>query len=179
MISGKVAIRYARALLEYASEEKSEDVLYEEMNMLRESFFREPALQEALENPTVSDEDKQRLIKIAGGIHTSEAFNSFIQLVSGNNRESYCASIAKQYEDLYRRKKGMITAKLTSVKPLPPEAIRTLKEIIIGESPDKSVDFTQISDPSIIGGFILDVDFERLDASISNQLHLMKKYLTN
>jgi len=178
MKGSKIAIRYAKALLEYASEKKSEDILYEEMNTLEDSFLKEPSLQAALENPTVSAENKRRLLKIAGGIDTSDAFNAFVQLVSDNKREVYGVSIAKQYRELYRRKKGIVTAKLTAVRPLSPDATRMLKEIIIGGASEKSVEFAEVTDPAIIGGFILDVDFKRLDASIKNQLRLMKKYLT-
>jgi F0F1-type ATP synthase delta subunit len=70
----------------------------------------------------------------------------------------------------------MITAKLTSARPLPPDRIDELKKTIVGTS-GKSVDFIEITDASLIGGFVLDIDFERLDAAVSNQLRRMKKQL--
>lgn len=176
MKSSKVAIRYARALLEYASEKKGEDRLYEEMSVLSASFRAEPGLQEVIDNPTVSSEDKQKLIKIAGGIETSDVFNAFVQLISDNKRETYAAAVATQYIDMYRRNKGILTAKLTSAEKMSGDMMSVLKKAIIGTA-YKSVDFTEFTDDSLIGGFILDIEFERLDASVSNQLRMMKKQL--
>lgn len=173
---------YAKVVLEYASEKKLEEILYEEMIQLKKSFCEEPSLQKILETPNsiIPTEEKQQLLKNAGGKDTSDVFNSFVQLLFDNKCEKYCTRIAKQYRELYRRQKGIITAKLkVAEKSLLPQDKGVFEEIINRKYSGKLVDFDETADSSIIGGFILDVGFERLDASIRNQLCLIREKFKN
>ena len=177
MDNGKVASRYAKALLNYALDKGQEDRLYAEMELLADNFISQPALQEVIANPTISAGDKKKIITTAGGIHTSEVFQSFVELLSNNKRETYCHVIALKYRDFYRKYKKLLIGALTSAKEINAESKDKLKEIIKSVT-GCEVDFKTNTDPSLIGGFILDIDYVRLDASISNQLNTIKEAIT-
>ncbi len=178
METGKVSMRYAKALLQYALEKKQEDSLYKEMKALIANFTAEPDLLRVIDNPTVSGADKRKLLTTAAGINTCDVFQSFLQLLSKNRREIYVLSIALQYQRMYRDHKGMVLGKLISAQKIPSEMIDKLKKII-SKKGDTEVDFSTTIDSSLIGGFILDIESTRLDASISNQLRLVKKELVD
>jgi len=177
MDAGRISIRYAKALYAYAAELKEEDVLFEKMKMLSGSFAVHKSLQKVMENPTVSPEDKQKLLTTAGGNSVCKSYNSLLDLLAKNRREPYTQMIALSYQKIYKKEKGIITGKLTTVNPAGEEVMQKFKTLIAGEK--YKVDFITHVDPEIIGGFVLDVDFNQLDASVKSQLNKIKMQLIN
>ena len=59
---GVVSMRYAKALIEYAKENRAEDTLYKEMKMLSRNLSAFPNLKEALSNPVLNIREKYSLI---------------------------------------------------------------------------------------------------------------------
>lgn len=86
---GVVSMRYAKALIEYAKENRAEDTLYKEMKMLSRNLSAFPNLKEALSNPVLNIREKYSLICAAatGDQGVSRTFSRFITLVLKNNRE--------------------------------------------------------------------------------------------
>jgi len=176
MDTGRISTRYAKALYAYAAELREEDVLFEEMKTLSGSFVAHKSLQSVMENPTVSSEDKQKLLTTAGGNAVCKSYNSLLNLLAKNRRESYTQMIALSYQKIYKKEKGIITGKLTTVHPANEKVMQKLKTLIAGEK--YKVEFITRVDPKIIGGFVLDVDFNQLDASVKSQLNRIQKLLT-
>jgi F-type H+-transporting ATPase subunit delta len=176
MDTGRISTRYAKALYAYAAELKEEDVLFEKMKMLTGNFAAHQSLQKVMENPTVSSEDKQKLLTTAGGNSVCKSYNSLLDLLTKNRRESYAQMIALSYQKIYKKAKGIVTAKLTTVNPADEKVMQKLQTLIAGEK--YKVDFITHINPKIIGGFVLDVDFNQLDASVKSQLSKIKMQLT-
>lgn len=175
MDTGIISTRYAKALYAYAVELKEEDALFEKMKFLSGSFSTHQSLQKVMENPTISKEDKQQLLKTAGGKSVCKSYNNLLNLLAENHREQYVQMIALMYQNLYKKAKGIITGKLTTVAPLQESALSKLRSLVAGEK--YKVDFITNIDPEIIGGFVLDVDFKQLDTSIKSQLAKIKMQL--
>ena len=157
-------MRYAKALIEYAKEKHTEDVLYKEMKMLSKSLSAVPRLREALANPVLNIREKYSLICTAatGDKNVSREFSRFITLVLKNNR------------DLYRKLKHIGVGRLTTavaVDKEPEERIRNSAGMIL----HARMELETVVDPSIEGGFIFDVNDYRLDASITIQLKRVKQ----
>ena len=175
MDSGIISTRYAKALYAYAVELKEEDALFEKMKFLSGSFAAHQSLQKVMENPTILKENKQQLLKTAGGESVCKSYNSLLNLLAENHREQYAHMIALMYQKLYKKEKGIITGRLTTVVPPQESAMLKLKTLIAGEK--YKVDYITEIDSNIIGGFILDVDFNQLDASVKSQLNKIKMEL--
>jgi len=176
MDTGRISTRYAKALYAYASELKEEDVLFEKMKALSGSFAVHKSLQKVMENPTVSSTDKQKLLTTAGGNTPCKSYDSFLNLLSKNHRETYAKMIALSYQKIHKKANGIITGKLTTINPAGENTMQKIKTLIAGEK--YKVDFITLTDPNIIGGFVLDVDFNQLDASVKSQLNKIKMQLT-
>ena len=88
---GVISVRYARALLKSAMEQKSEDKVYAEMETLSRSYLDMPGLRTAIENPMLMDDRKQMLLETASGNDVSELTKKFIALVL-NRRISFVVS---------------------------------------------------------------------------------------
>ena len=162
MNTGMIPVRYAKALLEFAYEKKCAEQVYAEMSAVAGSFEREHALRRVLDNPVLPVDKKTELIRTAGGGRTSEVFDRFVWLVLHNRRERYLQSISLMYLDLYRKLNRISTGRLETAVPVTPETERKIIDLIASE-------------PELLGGFVFEMDSERLDASIATQLRNIKK----
>ena len=154
MDAGMIASRYANALLLFASETKEEKRVYDDAATLR------LALQEK------SD--------VAGCIEKlCEPLQRFLALVIRNKRVEYLPAILQDYRALYRRKKGITRAWLTTAVENP-ELAEKLAELMKRQGFSK-IDFKTEVNPDLIGGFIVQVEDKRLDASIASQLRDIRK----
>ncbi len=168
MNTGMIPVRYAKALLEFAYEKKCAEQVYAEMSAVAGSFEREHALRRVLDNPVLPVDKKTELIRTAGGGRTSEVFDRFVWLVLHNRRERYLQSISLMYLDLYRKLNRISTGRLETAVPVTPETERKIIDLIASETNGK-VELKTSVKPELLGGFVFEMDSERLDASIATQ----------
>ena len=176
MAIGPISMRYAKALIKYAQNQKKDDVVYGEMLMLSQSLLGNQRLKDVLNSPVLPRADKQKLLITAavGNEPASEELKRFVKLVIDRRRESYIHFIAMTYLDLYRKSKNIGTARLTTAVPID-KATRDRVHSASTKQMKSEVELETIVDPSIEGGFIFDVDGYRLDASIATQLKRVKQ----
>ncbi|MDR0976486.1 MAG: F0F1 ATP synthase subunit delta [Prevotellaceae bacterium] len=173
---GIIASRYAKALMAYAKDTDTEERLYDEVRMLESSFRRRSDLREALANPILGVREKFALISIAtvGNGELSREFGRFVALVLKNRREQYLPYICLSFIDLYRRVHHIATVKMITAVPTQRavwERIRKRARKLL----HASIELHTEVNPAIEGGFIIDLNDYRLDASIATQLKRVKK----
>lgn len=170
---GLIPVRYAAALFDFAETSNAQEIVYRNAMQLAESLAHSKELHNALENPVLSKENKRKVILTASGINTSPVFQSFIDLVLRNNRESLLHSTVLKYEELYRKKNNILHGKLTTAvavdKTTEEKLIKLVEKQITG-----TLELEKVVDPSILGGFLMEIDSVRWDASIKNQLNRIK-----
>lgn len=176
MNEGMISKRYAKAILEYAQDQKTESVVYDEMKKIITAFANEPKLGVVMENPILSREDKTSVINSIFDNKPSETMKRVIKLVMDNGRDRYIKMLALGYTDLYRRLMNMNTVKLITATQPEPQTVDKIKELVYQLIPSQ-IDFETKVEPEIEGGFILFVDTYRLDASIKSQLNRIRKKL--
>ncbi len=170
---GLISKRYAKALLEYAQEQKAEEQVYQEMMLLERTLRNEPLLRKAIDNPILSVKDKRNLL-LAVVKDFDPVYSNFIDLVLKNRRETSLMSIALTYEDMFRQSKNINSGTLITATPPDKSLIDKVKSIFAKVNPGQ-IELETVVDPSIEGGFIFDFDTYRLDASVKTQLNLIKK----
>ena len=168
---GVISVRYARALLRSATDANIEDTVYREMLMLAGSYVEVPQLRQTIDNPMLSKEKKQKLLVTAiGGSSASILAQSFIALVLKEDRENMIQFMANSYVTLYRKQKNVIRGKLTTAVAVSPVMEQKMRQMV--ESHAKgTVEFETEVTPDIIGGFILEYDTYRMDASVRSKLN--------
>jgi len=169
MDAGIISTRYARAIYEYAAEKGNETALYNGMQVLAKHFSQFPMLREVMSDPTVSEQQKIEVLITACGAPVNETLQQMIRLIVENKRSNYMENIALLYDEIYRKNKGVITVELTTVEPVG----KKMKEILvsmIAPATGNKVEFQEKTDADIIGGFILQIEDKRLDASVKEQL---------
>lgn len=175
---GVISVRYARAFLKSADEFKVEDRVYKEMQILSRSYIDVPDLRTAINNPMLSKDKKQMLLITACGDNVSDLTKQFFQLVLKEDREKIMQFIAASYITLYRKQKNIIRGKLTTAVPVTAETESKMRQMVEGKT-HGTVEFNTEVDPDIIGGFILEYDTYRMDASVKSKLRNILAELKN
>lgn len=167
---GVISVRYARALLKGATDAGHEDKVYQEMMTVAKSYADVPALRQTTDNPMLSKEKKQALLEVAAGGRPSELTRSFISLVLKEDRENMMQFMANSYVTLYRKQKNVIRGKLTTAARVSAETEQKMRRMVESKT-NGTVEFETEVNPDIIGGFILEYDTFRMDASVKSKLN--------
>lgn len=177
MDRGLIAVRYAKALLESATQFKKEDAVYAEMQTLATNYLQVPQLRFTIDNPTLDNDKKLSLLKTACGGEVTDLTVRFLELVFQEGRESALQFMATSYITLYRKHKNIIRGKLTTAVPVSAQTEAKMKQMVESRSKG-NVEFNTEVDPSIIGGFILEYDTYCLDASVKTKLNDVLQQMT-
>lgn len=173
---GVISVRYARALLKGSCDERIEDNVYRDMQILAKSYIEVPQLRFIINNPMISKDSKIKLLVTATGGHPCELTEAFLRLVLKEERENFVQFMANSYITLYRKQKNIISGKLTTAVSVSPATERRLREMV--EVMTKgSVEFETEVNPDIIGGFVLEYDTYRMDASVRSKLKIILSQL--
>ena len=167
---GVISVRYARALIKSALSMKLEDQVYQEMQTLFKSYIDVPELRFTIDNPMLSKDKKLALLTTALGKNPSELSKKFLQLVMKEDRESTLQFMAASYITLYRKQKNIIRGKLTTATAVSPETEAKMRKMVESRT-QGTVEFKTEVNPDIIGGFILEYDTYRMDASVKTKLN--------
>jgi len=164
-----IPARYAAALMSYASNVKQDKLIYEKAKIIVRNFSEQPKLRAALENPVLSVDTKKKLMLAAADNSTEQVFVKFIQLLLSKKRETYFQLIMLKYIDLYRTKNNIYSCKLITAGTIDSSSEKKLTSVIENQIKGK-LEINKSINPELIGGFMLEVDNTRWDASIKRQL---------
>lgn len=173
---GVISIRYARALLKSAGQKNCDEQVYADMGTLVRAYVDVPELRKTIANPMLSVENKKKVLTVACGNDACELTRRFIDLVLAEHREEAMQFIASSYITLYRKQKNITHGRLVTAAAVSPATEQKMREMV-EQRTKGTVEFLTEVDPDIIGGFILEYDTYRMDASVKNQLATVLKNL--
>lgn len=177
MNDGLIPHRYAKALYKYALEKGTSAEIYAEMAEVASAFDREPKLHKVLANPFVTVADKQSLLIAAAGKRAEDGYRSFVKLILSHGREAFARQMALAYRDIYRDANKIARVRLTTASKLPDGQLSRIRGLVGKAFPDFTLEFEEKVDPELIGGFVVDVDSTRMDASLSSELTQLRQTL--
>ena len=174
---GVISTRYARALLKSATDAKLEEQVYQEMMTLAKSYSDVPVLRQTIDNPMLEKSKKQTLLETAVGGTPSKLMQTFIALVLKEDRENMVQFMAYSYVTLYRKQKNVIRGKLTTAARVSAQTEQKMRQMVESKT-QGTVEFETEVNPDIIGGFILEYDTYRMDASVKSKLNTILNQLS-
>ncbi|OYX28396.1 MAG: ATP synthase F1 subunit delta [Flavobacteriales bacterium 32-35-8] len=173
MAGARAAIRYAKAVLSLASDEKTADVLNTEMKLVANIISQNKDLSDALKSPVVSSSVKKSVLLEVFKDSNKITLNLIDTLIS-NNRIDILGDVAEKYNQLFDKSKGIELATVTTAVALSDD----LKKKVLAKAKEltgKDIEVENVIDESIIGGFILRIGDIQYNASITNQLNKLKR----
>lgn len=175
---GLISVRYARALLKAAINDRCHEDVYHNMMNLLDCYLYVPELRPAICNPMYSRSKKSSVVLAACGTPAVELTNRFIALVLQEGREEMLQFMASSFINLYRQHFHITSGKVTTAVKLTAEVEQRMRRMVEERTQGK-VEFTTVVDPTILGGFVLDYDTYRMDASVKSKLNRILIELKN
>ena len=176
MNSGIIAARYARALVKFIKDKEVGHQVYGQAQQLAYDMVKVPHLRDFIQKHAfVTDQKKIRLMEEALGEPLVPEFKRFISLVLEHKRIEFFTLILSSFISQYEEEMGIRTGTLIVAHPVD-GLVERLEEIM---SPAKSSTMCLhvMEDPSLIGGFIFEMDNCRIDASVKRKLDLVRQRL--
>lgn len=179
MISGLIPHRYARALYKFAGESNRCEAVYAEMKNVINAFMASPQIEKVLSNPFVDRADKRKILLSAAGKTPGEDYTRFVSLILDHNREEFAYLMALAYRDIFRKENNISQVRITTAAELPESEVSKLKAVVERSYKNRKFEYEYAVNPDLIGGFMIDVDSTRLDASISSELEQLRQNLSS
>ena len=176
MIQNRAAIRYAKAILAFALEQKAEQEVQKDFQQLLETVNGSPELADFIESPVLDATTKKTTLEKLFP-QQSKATQQAMVLLADNQRIDLLAPIAQEYQDRYDALQGIQKAVVTTAVAL--EASLEKEVLAIAQKMTaKKVVLENRIDPAILGGFILQLGDQQYNASVAQQLQTLKQELT-
>lgn len=174
----KIGVRYAKALLQVAIEQKLMEEVRKDMHFLDTLAVSVAEFMQILESPVIKPSEKQSIMKAAVSSQISQLSLQFINMLITHRRENRLRDIIRNFDDQYRAYKGIITASITTTVALDNKVNQQISELL-KKKYNKQVELKPKIEPAIIGGFVLQVEDLQLDSSIQTQLRKVRRELMN
>ena len=184
MNTGIIASRYASALLKLVDETGGGETVVSQVEILSNALDAMPDLRRAIgDSKSVSAESKVSLFEAVLGEMPNTVMapelRKFIELLIRNGRIADCRLVFNSFVPMYYKSRGIVRGRL--ILPFPADSSASardleasLKDMIASKTGKKLLLKTEVDD-SLIGGFVLEVEDQLLDASVSHQLEIIKR----
>lgn len=178
MVTGSLARRYARAIVEIGTANSNLDTIGADLRALANAMHSSPELVTALTNPAIRRADRRKVIgglldRIAAAPHS----RNLVYLLLDGERMGSLEAISREVNAMIEARSGRVSAEVTSARPL--DAAQ-LSEIInaLEKLSGKKVAVTRREDPALLGGVVAKVGDTVYDGSLRTQLRTLRDELT-
>ena len=175
MALGTSSKRYAKALVSHSIGEGNLDVMFDEINSLINILEESDDLKEFISNPTISRENKTKLLNELTG-QSLPNISILLNLLSLNNRVDMLLDVCKVFVQQYNTYNDIVDVTVTTPVNISENLEKTIEAYLSSIKAGK-IKLTKNIDKDLIAGFTLDFDNTRLDASVKKRLEKMKKQL--
>ena len=170
VITSEISAPYAQALMSLAKSENLSDRFGEDaasiLNLLKES----PDLDHFLASPVIDLDAKKAVLQQILGDQVHPHVRNFLLLIVDHRRVSFLSGILKQYQALLRELNQTALAEVISAVQLNEGQQQTVRDRVIALTGARQVDLETTIDPDLIGGVIIKVGSQIIDASLRGQL---------
>ncbi|MGR3857430.1 MULTISPECIES: ATP synthase F1 subunit delta [Chryseobacterium] len=174
MLTSKVAKRYAQGLLDFTNEAGQTATVFSEMKDVVKVMAGSKDLNRFFLTPYI---DSKKKIEVANEIFKGLSVSSqnLIRLVIKHGRESQLKNIAQEFINKVEDLSGVQRVTLTTATPLSKENLDQILRSTNLVNADSNFDLKVNVKPEILGGYILRVGDQQVDASVKTKLNQVKK----
>lgn len=169
----EIARVYAKSLFEVAKEKGTLDVVREQLGQFSEALSGDPQLSTFFFSPYFSTVEKK------DGLHKAvtdadPTVVNILELLLENHRMPAIHRLHKEFDRLWDDENKLLPVDITSAVALDDDVVKRLGDQI-GEQTGRKVQLTAHVDPDVLGGIVLRVGNQILDASIRNRLDQLRR----
>ncbi|HRN36257.1 MAG TPA: ATP synthase F1 subunit delta, partial [Flavobacteriales bacterium] len=133
-----------------------------------------------LNSPVIKADLKLKALGRLFGGQIGHITERFIAILVRKGREPMLEEIALAFQEVYRAANGILMAEVRSATPLSNEARAQVQQLVEKRHPGKVITLREELDPALIGGAVIRVGDEQIDASVLRRLNdLRRKFSEN
>ena len=169
---------YGQALFELAKEENLDTVILEQLNVLEESFVREPEFLRLLAAPNLSKTERCTILDESFRGRVEPYLLNFLKILTEKGYIRQFSDCCKAYRSAYNTSHGIVCVKAVSAVALTDTQKKKLTEklqTITG----KTVSLECRTNPRVLGGIRLDYDGIQVDGTVQSRLDAVADLLKN
>lgn len=178
-VKGEILERYAQALLSLAQDSNILDQVGNDINSILDVLKNSPDLQEFLNNPLIKLSDKKAVLNRILGDSVHPYTRNFVQVLVDRRRIMFLEGICKEFQALLRKLNQTVLAEVTSARELTDDQKNSLREKVLAMTGARQVELETRIDPELIGGVVIRIGSQVIDASLRGQLRRLSLRLSN
>ena len=173
--STEVSRRYAKALFDIARGKSLEQNMFQEVNSILEIINSNKKFKKLFESPVLSSKDQKNVIEAVFSVKdkkkiiVSEEMFKFFKVIASNRRLKILTSVFYSFLSLVNSINEEVNVKVTSAIPLNEKILLQIKNIFSNRT-KKQINIISYVDRSIIGGIILQIGSNLIDASVKSKI---------
>ena len=170
-IRASLAGRYASALFDLAREQRQIESIGKSLEALSQALVDSKDFNELVTSPLVSREEAGKAFDaLAPQLGLDPLTANFLGVLARNGRKSQLQSVIRAFRRLAAEHRGETTADVVTARPLNDDQLAALKQQLRTRAGrDVTIDATV--DPNILGGIVVKLGSQQIDASIRTKLN--------
>ena len=170
-IRASLAGRYATALFDLARDQRQIESVGASLEALSQALLDSKEFAELVSSPLVSRDDAGKAFSaVAPQLKLDPITTSFVGVLARNGRKNELRNVIRAYRRLAAEHRGEATAEVVTARPLNDDQLAALKtQLRARAGRDVTIDATV--DSNILGGIVVKLGSQRIDASIRTKLN--------
>ena len=170
-IRASLAGRYASALFDLARDQKQIESVGKSLEALGQALVDSKDFNELVTSPLVSREEASKaLAAIAPDLGLDPITTNFLGVLAKNGRKNQLQNVIRAYRRLAAEHRGETTADVVTARPLNNGQLTQLKQQLRSRA-GRDVTIDAQVDPAILGGIVVKLGSQQIDASIRTKLN--------
>jgi len=176
-IQASLAGRYASALFDLARDERQIDAVGRSLDSLSQALVDSRDFAELVGSPLISrDEAGKAFAALAPQLGLDPITTNFLGVLARNGRKGAVRDIIRAFKRLAADHRGETTAEVVTAHPLKDDQLNALKTQLRARA-GRDVAIEAEVDPNILGGIVVKLGSQMIDASIRTKLNRLSQVL--
>lgn len=174
MVGTRVSNRYAKSLLQLAVEQGKLEAVKEDMKMIANACEESRELIVLMKSPVINPAKKQAILNEIFATKVDKLTMMFMDIMVAKKREMFIAEIAFAFAEQYRAHKNIIKAVVKTAHGVD-GVLREKLLKIVHQQKTGEIELVEEVDQDLIGGFVLRVGDNQIDASVQSSLARLRR----
>ena len=170
-IRASLAGRYASALFDLGRDQRQIDTVGRSLDALGQALLDSKDFAELVTSPLVSREEAGKAFAaLAPQLGLDAITTSLLGVLAKNGRKNELRPVIRAFRRLSAEHRGETTADVITARPLNDDQVAALKQQLQVRA-GRNVNIDSQVDPTILGGIIVKLGSQQIDASIRTKLN--------
>lgn len=180
MLQPRLAGRYAKSLIDLASERNQLEHVYADMVFLQSVCRQSREFVTLMRSPVINADKKNSIVDAITKDKVGALTSAFNKLLIQKGRESILPEIVAAFIDQYNAIKGIHKVKLSTAEPISESLRKAIEQKVKADAALPEIALETVVKEELIGGFVLEFDNKLVDASILRDLKdIQKQFRSN